>query len=214
MLGIIVGIAILAGVGIIAGSVYYDEEDQKRIERARQRDRVYFKKCAEEKAAYKKLALECDAKYGPCTKSIIWWFDKYTNLVRVYGNAKVVVIKDQLYNFHSIVGVDCVDGVKEYRRTHPVKTDNTSDVMRRAIIGGLIAGKVGALIGMATAKSPVNQDNGARDYIISIYTNIVSNPIIKLEIGADYFQMEDIVATINAIVDQNTREAFVDPYNN
>lgn len=99
MLGIIVGIAILAGVGIIANLVYHDEEEQERIERARQRDREYFKKCAEEKAAYKKMALECDAKYGPCTKSIIWWFDKYTNLVRVYGNAKVVVILPRLH-FH------------------------------------------------------------------------------------------------------------------
>lgn len=214
MLNIIIAIVVLAGVGIIANKVYHDEDKQKRIERARQRDYQYSKKCEEEKAAYKQLALECDSKYGPCTKSIIWWCDKYTNLLRVYDKAKVVLIKDQLYNFHSIVGVDYVEGVQEYRRTHPDKNSNSSDVMKRALVGGIIAGKIGALIGAATSKSPSHHDNGARDYIISIYTNIDSKPVIKLEIGADYSQMEDIVATIRAIVDQNTRDAFVEPLQN
>jgi len=193
---------IICGVLAIIG-FYFDNQQKSEVAKANQE---YFEKCRREEIENKNKAAALDAKYGTCTKSIKWWFDESTNLIRVYEDSKIVVIKEDAYSFDDIIGVDYMDKLQNVRTSATIRTDNSS-MIGRAAVGGLVAGGLGAAVGAATAKQHTSYDNpGVHDYVVLINTKKLSNPLIELKISNNISQVNEIIATINAVMAYNSSD--------
>lgn len=196
---ILIIIGILLGVFLIIGYV----EDNKRKEEVKRANKAYFEKCKREENENRKKASALDAKYGSCTKAIKWWFDNSTNLIRVYEESKIVVIKDDEYNFSDIIGVDYYDKIQNAGTMYTTRTDN-ANMVGRAVVGGLVGGGLGAAVGAATAKQQtILNDNGVHDYVVLINTKSLSNPLVELKISNNIAQVNEVIAALNAVIAYN-----------
>lgn len=200
---IIIIIAIFA-VGVIINNlptktniIPIDEEE------TRERRRKLAEKFQKEAAEEEKKEIQ---KYGcTCTKSIMWWFDLKIYLIRIYEASQKILIKDDEYNFSDIIDVSFIDKVQNIG-TIITTTTNNKNMAGRAIAGGLVAGGLGAAIGAVTARQESyskNTNYDVHDYVILINTKILSKPLIELRIGNNIDQVNEIMATLNAVIAYN-----------
>lgn len=195
---ILFSIGIIIGVLLIIG-LYSDNQRKREVEKANEE---YFEKCRREEIANENEVAALDTKYGTCTKSIKWWFDDSTNLIRLYEDSKTIVIKGEVYSFSDIIGVDYVD--KPHAGTAATTNTDNMNMVGRAIVGGLVAGGLGAVVGAATAKQHTTYNtNEAHDYVILINTKNLSKPLIELRISNNISQVNEVMATLNALIAYN-----------
>lgn len=196
-LAFVIIIGFLAIIGF-----YFDNQQKSEVAKA---NREYFEKCKREKIENEKKAAALDTEYGICTKSIKWWFDESTTLIRLYEKSKTIVIMDEAYSFSDIIGVDYIDKIPHGGTVATTKTDNVN-MAGRAIVGGLVAGGLGAAVGAATAKQQTTYNtNDAHDYVILINTKILSKPLIELRISNNISQVNEVMATLNAVIAYNNK---------
>lgn len=207
---IVVIIIVVVILGVIAFNIIkvkaytqssiIDEETKERRRKLAEK----FQKEAEEKEKIQKEEEKKEiAKYGcTCTKSIKWWFDASTYLIRVYEESKKILIMDEEYSFSDIIGVDYMDKVHQIRTA--TTTTNNANMVGRAVVGGLVGGGLGAAVGAVTAKQQTSYDNSeVHDYVVLINTKILSKPLIELRIANNLPQVNEVVATLNAVIANN-----------
>ena len=197
--------AFLLLVIIIVGICVFviTSKNRRRREEVRLANEEYSDECRRKEKEELRKASAFDEKYGTCTKSIKWWFDESTNLIRVYGDSKIIVIKDDAMSFSDIIGVDYIDKAQDAVRFSTTKTDNGS-MVGRAIVGGIVAGGLGAAVGAATAnEQTIYNENIGHEYVVLINTKNLSKPLIELRISNNISQVNEVVATINAVISQN-----------
>lgn len=181
-----------------------------------------------------------EEKYGNSDKIIETFYNTmdhgYWDLInecRLYIEAKQLVITTPLVSysipFARIIGYDIID-VNGNRSTPLItasttitKTD-TGDMIKRAIIGGAVAGGVGAVVGAATAKKTttsklskideyrnlIRMNTNSTNLALIIKTDDISSP--TLEIPFDMFrkEAEELAASINVIITQNANTTEID----
>lgn len=195
---VIILIIIVVIVGITStirrNSSYEETKERRRLLAEK------FQKEAEEKERIQKEEEKKEIeKYGVCTKSIKWWFDASTYLIRIYEATKTIRIKEDDYKFSDILGVDYID--KAQKSGTMTTTTNGKSLAGRALVGGLVAGGLGAAVGAVTAKQQtVYSDNDVHDYVVLINTKILSNPLIELRIANNISQVNEVIATVNAVI--------------
>ena len=78
---------------------------------------------------------------------------------------------------------------------------------KRAIVGGVLTGGVGAVVGGATARkeTTVKQENDKviHDYTVIVNINSLSEPIVKIPLGSDGAKVNEIVGLMNVIISRN-----------
>lgn len=148
-------------------------------------------------------------------------YHELINQTRFYEKEEKVVFVDESYiyiiPFSKIVDYAIVlpneDNKSIYSTTTQITKSDTGDVIKRAIIGGVIAGGVGAIIGGATAKSET-KENKFESYFQAMankpllelhikFDNIIT-PVIKINFDTDKEKIQEVAETLNVIVKRNT----------
>jgi len=148
------------------------------------------------------------------------------NECRIYTKAKQLIVTTPLvvYNIPTgrIIGYDIVDvngGNKPpliSATTTIVKTD-TGSLVKRAIIGGVWAGGVGAAIGAATAKKTFTQEISDVDHFrnllrssidstnleVIIKTDDIESPMVRIRFDSYKKKAEEFAAILNIFIKQN-----------
>jgi len=206
---LIIIVVVIIGAVVVSNANSATKEEETKEEETKERRRLLaerFQKEAEvRESKEKQLMLEEEAKYGKCTKVIKWWFDNKTVLIRVFEDSRTIFIKDKEYKFNDLIGVSYVDEISNVVRVATTHTD-TKNMAGRAIVGGLIAGGLGAAVGAVTAKQQTSYSNDTpHDYVIIINTKDLSNPLVKLKISNNLMQVNEVMATINAVIAYNQK---------
>lgn len=155
-----------------------------------------------------------DSKYGRCTKSLCKDDDQY-NTVRVYEDAKILVINDKPYRFSDIIRCAGTYVPKNNLPPKTVTTTNIGNMAARGVVGGLLFGPAGAVVGAATAKKTTKicqeeeirrlqialHDETFRTGNVNIYLKSIAEPIVQIKCYKR--EEEQICAVINAIIAQN-----------
>ena len=90
---------------------------------------------------------------------------------------------------------DIIDCESDSLHSTSVSKEN---VGKRAAVGGLIAGDVGAVIGASTAKE--HHSEYISKITLTIFINDILNPKIQITSLTDFDQIKELQATIKAII--------------
>lgn len=140
------------------------------------------------------------------------------NQCRIYLKSKSLVFVTigciYIIPFDKIIGYEVVN-LKEnaqplYSATTTTTTTDTGNVIKRAVIGGALAGGVGAIIGGTTAKTITNQQTNMFDYLnylpnLELRINIddILSPSIKIPFDQFREEAEETAASLNVIIKRN-----------
>ncbi len=181
-----------------------------------------------------------EEKYGKSDKTIETFYNTkengYWDLInecRLYIEAKQLVITTPLvlYSipFARIIGYDIIDVNGNHSiplitaSTTVTKTD-TGDMIKRAIIGGIVAGGIGAVVGASTAKKTttsklsevdeyrnlIRMNTNSTNLALIIKTDDISSPTLKIPFDMFRKEAEELAASLNTIINQNANTTETD----
>ena len=194
-------------------------EEQERIEFERKREesyRQYLLVKQQEKERIEKY--EANKKsladnWGVPDKTIVLGEYDLNKEIRAYSEKRIVSILGKDYGFSSIIECHLTDnsrvekGETTITSTGTQKTDGGS-MLGRAVVGGILAGGVGAAIGGATAKRDTESTSVVRqgsdtihhDFTVWITVKDIANPLIQIPLGNNSIKANEIVSLMNAII--------------
>lgn len=159
--------------------------------------------------------------FGKPNKKIDTFFNHETsymliNQCRIYLNAKKIIIitssELHIIPFDSIMGYDIVDKNKSSvplcsATTTIIKTD-TGDMVKRAVIGGAVAGGVGAILGGLTAQKTTTQSisniyDNIPEIEVVIKINDLISPTIKIPFEDNGKTAKEFAESLNVIIKRN-----------
>lgn len=209
---VFVGIVIVA----IAAAVQNNKNEKEEQEKAekKKKDEEYRLILAEQKEK------EREKKYNELTtimsspnKIIEYDYDHY---IMVNESTSQIMLNEHVYNFKDIINYTMSDNATVIQKhsggeiTSTSSTD-TGSMLGRAVVGGVLAGGVGAAIGGSTAKrettssvAPTTTTSSTiHDYLIAVTVNSLSNPIERLRLGEDERNTNEICALLSVIISRN-----------
>ena len=176
-----------------------------------------------------------EADFGKPDKTIDSFYEyngvcSVLNQCRIYQKAKriLIITSNKLYvlPFSKIIGYDVINKSLNNKKIMTATTitskADTGNLIKRAIIGGVVAGGVGAVIGGVTAQRNTNITMVEEEDTMSKYMN--SSPNLELAINTDevvpYYitisfenlkkQLKDFVAILNDIIKNNAESELID----
>ncbi len=204
-------LTVIAVIIIVAAIISANNDNKKDEERKRKEQELKAKKEEELKnviiPAYNNSRSELINKYGDPTKEFI--LEKYdiNKEIIAFEKTNRVWICGKDFPMGSILGCKFSDNKKVVKGqiTSTTKTNN-KNMVKRAVVGGVLTGGAGAVVGGATAKkttvSTQENDKVYHDYTIIINVDSLSDPIIRIPIGADGKTVNEIVAMMNVIINR------------
>lgn len=203
------------GVAIYA-AVENNKKEKEELEKAekKKKDEEYRLILAEQKEE------EREKKYNKLTtimsspnKIIEYDYDHY---IMVNESTSQIMLNEHVYNFKDIINYTMSDNATVIQKhsggeiTSTSSTD-TGSMLGRAVVGGVLAGGVGAAIGGSTAKrettssvAPTTTTSSTiHDYLIAVTVNSLSNPIERLRLGEDERNTNEICALLSVIISRN-----------
>lgn len=140
------------------------------------------------------------------------------NQCRIYLKQKklIFITTDSIsvIPFNKIIGYEIVN-LKDltaplYSATTTTTTTSTGDILKRAVIGGVLAGGVGAVIGGATAKSTTKQESNFFDYLkyqpnleLRINTDDILSPLLIIPFDTFNDNANEVASVLNVIIKRN-----------
>lgn len=212
----IVILCVLAVAGIIVGIEENNKKEKEEQEKAekKKKDEEYRLILAEQKEK------EREKKYNKLTtimsspnKIIEYDYDHY---IMVNESTSQIMLNEHVYNFKDIINYTMSDNATVIQKhsggeiTSTSSTD-TGSMLGRAVVGGVLAGGVGAAIGGSTAKRETTSNvapttttsSTIHDYLIAVTVNSLSNPIERLRLGEDERNTNEICALLSVIISRN-----------
>ena len=113
--------------------------------------------------------------------------------------------------FKEILSYSLSDNENVVQTAHTITTNNTGSVVGRGIVGGLIAGPVGAIIGGSTAKksSTTTVDPvSIHKYTVFITIDNINNSLIKLPFGNNEDNARHIASLLEVIINKNNQMSY------
>lgn len=205
---------ILVTVFVIFGIVLawaIRDGNKKEEERKRKQEERKAQKQAEierKTPIYNAKKDELVSKYGQPDKTIILEELNFEKEIIAFGKVNRVWLLGRDLAMSDIISCTFDDNqrVEKGKVSYETKT-RTGNMAKRAVVGGVLTGGVGAVIGGATAKKDtvVNQENDKiiHDYTIIINVNSLSDPIIRIPLGKDGTKVNEIVGLMNVIINRN-----------
>lgn len=214
MIFIVVLLALV--VGGITANIEKNKKEKKEQEEAekRKKDEEYQMIIAEQKE------IEREKKYNNLVtlmsspnKIIEYDYDHY---IMVNESTSKLMLNEHIYNFKDIINYTMTDNATVIQNhsggeiTSTSSTD-TGSMLGRAVVGGVLAGGVGAAIGGSTAKRETTSSvapstttsSTIHDYMIAVTVNNLSCPIERLNLGEDERNTNEICALLSVIISRN-----------
>ena len=184
--------------------LFLAEQEEKKQKEINQKNN-YNQRLSELIETYGNIEKIIDVEYLNIEKSLI-----------AFAQSKILYIQGEFVSFASIIGCQLLDNQTTITttrgNTQSVAKNNTASTLGRAVVGGVIAGGVGAIIGGTTAKKEITSTHKKtstttqkHDYTIVIEVMNISNPIIKLDCQSNEEISYEIIGLINAIIALNER---------
>lgn len=214
---VIVAILVILGIG---GAIYgffaqkKEDEEKKEKEEQLKKEEEYRLKLAEQKEVERKNRYDMlIEKMSSPNKIIEYDYDHY---IMVNESTSQIMLNEHIYNFKDIINYAMSDNATVIQKhsggeiTSTSSTD-TGSMLGRAVVGGVLAGGVGAAIGGSTAKrettssvAPTTTTSSTiHDYLIAVTVNSLSNPIERLKLGEDGRNTNEICALLSVIISRN-----------
>ena len=193
------GIAVVsAGVGIYFSSKQYNlEQEQEEKEYAKEIERKN-----QEKQEYTKWLQENYSAYQPIVfrDSIHSWYMRET--VVVDEEKKVIIFGKEVIKFEDIVGAEPIT----YTTQSVSAQTQKSNPVGRAVVGGILAGGVGAVVGAVSAKETSKTDiTTITDVVgVTVYLTKISQPKFEYR-SSNYNDNKKVYSTLLAIIANNER---------
>ena len=217
-----IGLLFLMFTYVLVRFVLISGEKQRKIwnlKYAEREEEEFERKILMEKAQETQAIQKITEKYGKPDK-IIHTTSNYppdwTVAIFFVLDSKLLCYKDNVINFNEIIGCGLNDdSVTEIQQTGMSTTNvstNTGSMVGRALVGGVVGGVGGAIIGGATAsktgQTEVKTNSISRkkhNYTILINTKNIGNPLVKIPCGNLGNVVDEVMATINAIIANNSQ---------
>ena len=199
---------VLVGVALIWAN---NENTKKQEEMKQMNEKIAIKKKAEKEAKipiYNNARNELITKYGQPDKTIILEELNLEKEIIAFGDTNRIWLLGKDLSMKDILSCTFSDNsrVEKGKVSYETKT-STGNMAKRAVVGGVLTGGVGAVVGGATAKkeTTVKQENDKviHDYTVIININSLSEPIIRIPLGKDGAKVNEIVGLMNVIINRN-----------
>lgn len=202
---IILGFFVIVSILVIVGN---KETKGKQEEARKRREERAAQKQAEIEAKtpiYNSAKNELIEKYGQPDKTIILEDLNFEKEIIAFGSANRIWLLGKDLSMSDILSCTFNDNQRIVKGTVSYETKtSTGNMAKRAVVGGVLTGGVGAVIGGATAKkeTTVKQENDKviHDYTVIININSLSEPIVKIPLGTDGAKVNEIVGLMNVII--------------
>lgn len=145
-----------------------------------------------------------DKEYGDVTKLIkVNEGTKIEDYILVYKEAKKLILNGIPIPFEDVLSITIEDEANTLKgQIKPQR--NNSEIIGRAVVGGLIAGETGAIIGGMSAAQNTSftqeSDTIIHDFSAIVHLNSLDNPILSIHIGKDRNAANEIKALFNVIL--------------
>ena len=198
---LVVFFALLCIFGIILN------EKEEKNKKSRKED--YKKRIVKEqeyiKNEYEKKKYLLIKTYGEQDKDVIIKYRGLQSDIMSFSNFNRIWILGHDYSMDDIIGCSLHDEQSIQQGTVSFETKvKTGNMVKRAVVGGLLFGGAGAVIGGVTAKkasiSKQDDDKVVHNYTVFINVNSMSNPVISVNVGKDVHKANEIVSLINVII--------------
>ncbi len=213
---LIVSLFAMALIGGIAAIVQNNKKEKEELEKAekKKKEEEYRLALAEQKAIEKeKKYNELTAMISSTDKVIEYDYDHY---IMVNEGTSQIMLNEHIYNFKDIINYTMSDNATVIQKhsggeISSTSSTDTGSMLGRAVVGGVLAGGVGAAIGGSTAKrettssvAPTTTTSSTiHDYLIAVTVNSLSNPIERLRLGEDGRNTNEICALLSVIISRN-----------
>lgn len=189
-----------------------NNENQKKQEEIKQiNEKIAIKKKAEKETKtpiYNASRNELISKYGEPDKTFIFEELNLQKEIIVFGKVNRIWLLGKDLPMSDILSCTFNDNQHTVKGSVSYETKtSTGNMAKRAIVGGVLTGGVGAVVGGATARkeTTVKQENDKviHDYTVIININSLSEPIVKIPLGSDGAKVNEIVGLMNVIISRN-----------
>lgn len=203
---------IMVITGGISGAIWQNKKDEKERERRKRRqEEKKFQKQAEfeqKSPIYNAQKEELISKYGESDKTFIFEELNLQKEIIVFGKVNRIWLLGKDLPMSDILSCTFNDNQHTVKGSVSYETKtSTGNMAKRAIVGGVLTGGVGAVVGGATAKkeTTITQENDKviHDYTVIININSLSEPIIRIPLGTDGTKVNEIVGLMNVIINRN-----------
>ncbi|MCQ4915674.1 hypothetical protein NE451_14355 [Bacteroides nordii] len=203
---------IMAITGGISSSIWQNKKNKKeREERKRRQEERKVQKQAEfeqKSPIYNAQKNELISKYGQPDKSILFEELNLQKEIIVFGKVNRIWLLGKDLPMSDILSCTFNDNQHTVKGSVSYETKtSTGNMAKRAIVGGVLTGGVGAVVGGATARkeTTVKQENDKviHDYTVIVNINSLSEPIVKIPLGSDGAKVNEIVGLMNVIISRN-----------
>lgn len=239
MLTFLIIITALALVGFIVYDLIENHKEKRNKERLAKETENALKlakeqsKMREKQAELRKLIKRAELEYntafeklistyGACSLDILLGARRFTtsNHIYFFEQGAMMVLKDEPIPFEKIIGFSLNDDAETLMKNETASYTSTTstsnaDMLKRAVVGGIFMGGIGALAGAATAKqetvSTPSLDKTTttieHKHKYSLYINVdsISNPTRVIELGEDIQKAQNLANVLNVIVQRNKR---------
>lgn len=130
-----------------------------------------------------------------------------SNAILIFEKAKVAILNGQPYNFADILGWEIksnIDGSDAI--ISGTSTISKSSMAKRALVGGILFGGIGAIAGAATAKRNTSakvESDTFKFYNAYIYVNSLDAPMITFDIGVEDEKAKELGALLTVITQKS-----------
>lgn len=206
------GFMIIMGItGGISGSIWQNKKTKReREEKKRKQEERKMQKQAEfeqKNPIYNASRNDLITKYGEPDKAFTFEELNLQKEIIVFGKVNRIWLLGKDLPMSDILSCTFNDNqhIEKGSVSYETKT-STGNMAKRAIVGGVLTGGVGAVVGGATARkeTTVKQENDKviHDYTVIININSLSEPIVKIPLGSDGAKVNEIVGLMNVIINR------------
>ena len=187
----------------IFGIILNEKEEKNKKSRKEDYKKRIVKEQEYIKNEYEKKKYLLIKKYGEPDKDVIIKYRGLQSDIMSFSNFNRIWILGHDYSMDDIIGCSLHDEQSIQQGTVSFETKvKTGNMVKRAVVGGLLFGGAGAVIGGVTAKTASKQDDDkvVHNYTVFINVNSMSNPVISVNVGKDVHKANEIVSLINVII--------------
>jgi hypothetical protein len=203
-------VAVFVIFGIVLASAIKDGNKKEEERKRKQEERKAQKQDEIERKTpiYNTKKDELVSKYGQPDKTIILEELNLEKEIIAFGKVNRIWLLGKDLPMSDILSCTFSDNHRIIKGSVSYETKtSTGNMAKRAVVGGVLTGGVGAVIGGATARkeTTVKQENDkiVHDYTIIININSLAEPIVKIPLGTDGAKVNEIVGLMNVIINRN-----------
>lgn len=202
---ILVAIFVIFGLLLFSAAKDNKKKEEERKRKQQERNIQKQSEIARKTPIYNAKKEGLISKYGQPDKIIILEDLNLEKEIIVFGKANRIWLLGKDLPMSDILNCTFEDNQRIIKGgvSYETKT-NTGNMAKRAAVGGILTGGVGAVVGGATAKKETTvkqeDDKIIHDYTVIINVNSLAEPVVKIYLGTDSVKTNEIVGLMNVII--------------